>query len=139
MPFAVSVLVALSLSTSVIGGCGHSDCSCLPAHGLDIEAPANVIRAVKTSGAACTDAQLSCPESGSVAYPMGCARTVLSARRGGPCEVEVDFTNGQVFKRTVTLVEGAAGCCGSSITAANPNDATIDLSGALDAGGDAHD
>jgi hypothetical protein len=124
---------------SVLGGCGHSECSCFPARGVDIEAPPNAIRAVKTSGVACADAQLSCPESASVSYPMGCARTALRAQRGGSCDVEIDFTNGQVFKRSVTLVEGAADCCGKTITTADPNDATIDLTSALDAGGDARD
>jgi hypothetical protein len=68
---------------------------------------------------------------------MGCARTALTARRGGGCDVEIDFKNGEVFKRSVTLVESTAGCCGTSITTANPNEATIDLVSALDAG--AHD
>lgn len=134
-----SVLFALSLCMSVLDGCGHSECSCLPARGLDIEAPPNAIRELKTSGVACVDAQLSCPESASAFYPMGCARTALSARRGGPCDIEIDFKDGRVFKRSVTLVESAAGCCGSSITTANPNEATIDLSSTPDAGGDAHD
>ena len=139
MALPASVLFALSLCMSILDGCGHSECSCFPARGLDIEAPPNAIREVKTSGVACIDAQLSCPESSSASYPMGCARTALSASRGGSCDVEIDYKDGQVFKRSVTLVESAAGCCGKSITTADPNEATIDLSSALDAGGDARD
>ncbi|MDB5213415.1 MAG: hypothetical protein JWO86_1342 [Myxococcaceae bacterium] len=134
----VALLGALSVCVSLLDGCGHGECSCFPAAGLTIDAPPDAVRAVKTSGAACSDAQLSCPENASAAYPTGCARTVLFGRRAGSCDVEIDFKNGEVFKRSVTLVETATGCCGSSFVTANPGEATIDLVSAVDAGGDAH-
>ena len=121
-------------SLLALAGCPKSECSCTSPVSVAIVAPAGAIADVKLRGDACADALPACPESTSEDYPPGCARTLVFARHGGACEIEIDLASGGAITRTVQLVEHDDGCC-NPVTPANGADGEIDLS-AGDAGED---
>jgi hypothetical protein len=131
---ALLSFVGALVAAVAVAGCPKSECSCTSPVSITIVAAPGAIADVKLRGDGCADSLPSCPESTSEDYPPGCARTLVFARHGGACDVEIDLASGAVVTRTVQLVENDDGCC-NPVTAANAADGEIDLT-AGDAGQD---